>query len=335
VKIKVIAIIIAIIILNVAYPFISHLAWAQSTTTLFVNPQATTVLVGESFTISVDVANVSDLVGYNIYLRYNTTVLTATQVIVDNTWFTAGQPYTVWVNSINDVQGVVQATVTLTGVEEGVSGSGDLFLVVFSSDNSGSSFLDLYNDALVDPTFVSIPHSTSDGAVQVKAHDVAVKGIVTSKTLVGQGFTVDIDVTVENEGDFTETLNVAVYANNTLIELEELTLANRSRRTITITWNTSSWAKGNQTIKAVVAQVPDETDTLDNTFTYGIVLVTVQGDVNGDKTVDMFDILKIKYDRSGPPAGPGGYDPNVDIDYDGAIDVFDILIAKAHLGQSW
>ena len=68
---------------------------------------------------------------------------------------------------------------------------------------------------------------------------------------------------------------------------------------------------------------------------HGAVLVTIPGDVNFDRTVDVFDILKIKYHRSGPPPGPGGFNPDADVNQDGLIDVFDILIAKAHLGESW
>ena len=68
---------------------------------------------------------------------------------------------------------------------------------------------------------------------------------------------------------------------------------------------------------------------------HGTVMVTIPGDVTYDKTVDVFDILKIKYHRSGPPPGPGGFNPSVDVNQDGSIDVFDILVAKAHLGESW
>lgn len=68
---------------------------------------------------------------------------------------------------------------------------------------------------------------------------------------------------------------------------------------------------------------------------HGSVMVTIQGDVTYDKTVNVFDILKIKYHRSGPPPGPGGFNSSVDVNQDGLINVFDILIAKAHLGESW
>ena len=59
------------------------------------------------------------------------------------------------------------------------------------------------------------------------------------------------------------------------------------------------------------------------------------GDADGDGTVNVFDILKVKYHwYPGPPAGAGGYDRNVDCDDDGSINVFDILIVKANWGDS-
>ena len=57
------------------------------------------------------------------------------------------------------------------------------------------------------------------------------------------------------------------------------------------------------------------------------------GDATLDGVVDVFDVLKVKYHRSGPPPGPGGYIREVDINDDGSIDVFDILIVKANLGR--
>jgi hypothetical protein len=60
----------------------------------------------------------------------------------------------------------------------------------------------------------------------------------------------------------------------------------------------------------------------------------LKGDANGDTIVDVFDVSKVKYHRSGPPPGPGGYERNVDINDDGDIDIFDLSIVKANRGRS-
>lgn len=57
------------------------------------------------------------------------------------------------------------------------------------------------------------------------------------------------------------------------------------------------------------------------------------GDATLDGIVDVFDVLKVKYHRSGPPPGPGGYLRQADINDDTSIDVFDVLIVKANLGR--
>jgi len=68
---------------------------------------------------------------------------------------------------------------------------------------------------------------------------------------------------------------------------------------------------------------------------HGYFKNTLTGDADGDGTVNVFDILKVKYHwYPGPPAGAGGYDRDVDCDDDGSINVFDILIVKANWGDS-
>jgi len=43
-------------------------------------------------------------------------------------------------------------------------------------------------------------------------HDVAITNVTPSKTVADQGYEADINVTVTNQGDFTETFNVTLYA---------------------------------------------------------------------------------------------------------------------------
>jgi len=84
----------------------------------------------------------------------------------------------------------------------------------------------------------------------------------------------------------------------------------------------------------LVNGVPGEIPLAPENVHSGYFRNKLSGDANGDRFVDVFDVLKVKYHRSGPPPGPGGYERNVDINDDGVIDVFDILIVKANLGRS-
>jgi len=61
-----------------------------------------------------------------------------------------------------------------------------------------------------------IPENTLPD-IRVPAHDVAVTNVTPSKTVIGQGYSMYINVTVENQGDFTETFNVTAYYGNVTI----------------------------------------------------------------------------------------------------------------------
>jgi parallel beta-helix repeat protein len=167
-------------------------------------------------------------------------------------------------------------------------------------------------------------------------HDIAVTNITTSKIVVGQGFTLSINVTVTNQGDYTETLNVTAYANATVIAtLSNITLPSGNSTTLTILWNTTTTPKGNYTIKAHITPLPTETDTTDNTHIDGTVLVTIPGDVNGDRTVNMKDLYSCLTLRFGCDLGEECYVPNYDVNCDGKINMADIYTAVLHFGEEW
>ncbi len=75
--------------------------------------------------------------------------------------------------------------------------------------------------------------------------------------------------------------------------------------TLIFTWNTTGFAKGNYTITAYADPVSGETDTADNNFTDGWVIVAMAGDITG------------------PEAWP-----------DGKWDIRDIALVAKHFGQN-
>jgi hypothetical protein len=112
------------------------------------------------------------------------------------------------------------------------------------------------------------------------------------------------------------------------------TLASGTSITITFTWNTTSFAYGNYTVRAYVWPVPDETDTTDNNFTDGLILVTILGDVNGDFKCEGKDIAIIA-EAYGSLVEQAGYVPNADINDDGKIDGKDIAVAAKYYGTHY
>jgi Tol biopolymer transport system component len=162
-------------------------------------------------------------------------------------------------------------------------------------------------------------------------YDIGITRFITSKTVVGQNFSLPFNVTIFNYGNFTEALNVSLYANTTQIAtFIDLGLASRNSSIIASAWNTTGFAKGNYTISAYVWPVPGETDTADNTRTGGWVVVTIPGDVNADGTVNILDI-SIAARSYGTKPGDTKWNPNADINEDGTINILDIsAIAKEY-----
>jgi len=163
-------------------------------------------------------------------------------------------------------------------------------------------------------------------------HNIGVTSLKTSKTIAGQGFAVNISITVFNYGTSVETFNVTAYANTTAIASQNITLTSLNSTAVALTWNTTGWSKGNYTLNTYATPVPDEKDISDNNLTKGWVVITIPGDVDGDFDVDIYDVVKITgVYRS--KIGDSDYKPNSDMNSDGIIDIYDVVICTSHYGQ--
>ncbi len=212
-----------------------------------------------------------------------------------------------------------------------------------SSDNSGNIpptvvwasaahgkydiVLDVLENELYDSPFDAV------NSFDINTHDIAILGLLPSKTIVGSGYSMRINVTVANQGDVQEDFSLTVYANDTAINTQVVTLTNGGAANISFIWNTAGFAKGNYTISSYATQVPGETDTADNAYTYagGTVAVATPGDVNADGIVNVIDAAGVSaHWYLGPPIGPLGYDPNFDINDDGVINIQDVALVSAY-----
>jgi len=162
-------------------------------------------------------------------------------------------------------------------------------------------------------------------------HNIAIVNIVPSETVVKQGSSIYIDVTVKNEGAFTELLfYLTACVNTIIIETKNVTnLPSGNETTITFTWNTTGVAKCmNACISAYAHPVPGETDTDDNTYTDGWFLVIGVGDVNGDMTVNVLDLILVLINVGPVPPKP----PECDINCDDKVNVLDIILCLVNAG---
>jgi len=166
-------------------------------------------------------------------------------------------------------------------------------------------------------------------------HDVAVTNIAMSKTVIGQGYTANITVTLQNQGSLTQIFNVTVPANSTIIQTRPICIRTGQFTTITIVWSTSGWTKAAYEISAQADRVSGETDAnaLDNLLIFGIIKITVPGDVDGDRDIDIYDIVTIA-SAYGSKLGESLFKPNADIDSDNRISIYDVVIAASRYGYS-
>ena len=171
--------------------------------------------------------------------------------------------------------------------------------------------------------------------------DVAVISVTPADTQAYVGEMVNITVVAENQGTSAETFNVtAKYENTTqgifeTIGTQEVTnLDPEQNITLTFIWNTTDVQPCiHYTIKAEASLVPDEIDTSDNTYTDGTVKIKMEGDVNGDGSVDVIDlsIVSLAY---GSFEGEPDYNPDADLNKDGVVDMRDLATVAMNLGNT-
>lgn len=167
-------------------------------------------------------------------------------------------------------------------------------------------------------------------------HDIGITSLVPSKRIVGQGCPVTIDTTVLNYGNSIEVLNVTIYINGkSIATFNNLTVPRRMSTTLEFSLlNTTGIPYGNYTLRAALSPVPGERDTSDNTITNGTITITIQGDTNGDKKVNVLDLIPIAT-HLGILPNSLHWNANLDLNNDGAINVLDLIICATHMGQRW
>jgi serine protease AprX len=191
--------------------------------------------------------------------------------------------------------------------------------------------------------------ATAHYALTAPNHTIAITNITTPKSIVGNGFSTFIIVTVMDDGDYSETFNTTVYANQTIIATSvNTTLTPRNYTTLTFTWNTTGFAYGNYLINAYAWPVPGEINISNNNMTGGWVVVAGAGDLTGgtpnafdfvpDGQVNIVDLSVVaKFFGQKVPPAPGNCDvsgPTVGVP-DGKINISDLAAVAKHFGQHY
>ncbi|MEM3361564.1 MAG: CARDB domain-containing protein [Candidatus Bathyarchaeia archaeon] len=165
-----------------------------------------------------------------------------------------------------------------------------------------------------------------------KIRDVAVTAITTD-TWAYQGWMVAINVTVENKGNTTETVTLKTYYDATLIEeILVADLAPQESRTLTVNWNTTLITPCHEyTISAEIPQIPYEFNTTNNVYVDGKIKIRVFGDVNGDGSVRVDDIVLAAKAFGSTPNHPR-WNPYADLNRDNAVRIDDVVAVAKNFG---
>lgn len=138
---------------------------SASADTIQVDPSSTTVTVGETFSLDVDVSNMSDLYAYQFDLTFTPGVLSATNVS-EGPFLASGGTTFFLPGTIDNVGGTITFNAdTLIGAISGVSGSGTLAVFDFEALAAGPSPVTLANVLLFDSTGASIIPSSTGGSI--------------------------------------------------------------------------------------------------------------------------------------------------------------------------
>jgi len=148
----------AIIILSI---LVGYMIISSRGTKLVVSPETNTAAVGQSFAVNIQVSGVTDLYGWEIRLRWNSTILDAVNVTEGS--FVKSQGDTYFTSKVNNTIGSMVVDGALVGDVKGIDGSGILVAIQFRVKANGKCDLDLYETSLIDSLEQKITHTVVNG----------------------------------------------------------------------------------------------------------------------------------------------------------------------------
>jgi parallel beta-helix repeat protein len=164
--------------------------------------------------------------------------------------------------------------------------------------------------------------------------DVAVLNVTSAKRIIGEGYPAYLTAVVENQGGKVENLDTTVYVGQVNVTFQTFLLMGHNSLVHTFSWDSTGFSKGNYTLSTCVEPIEGEEDLADNTMYNDWVFITIPGDVNGDRRVNVLDAILIANSFNSKP-GDANWNPNADINCDDRVNILDCIVLAGHFNQSW
>ena len=352
---------ISVLLLTAVILTNSRFASGDPGTEVKIVPSTAQLVVGQGITVYINVAEVTDLYGWEFQLDYNNSVLDLTY----GDMYVGGlnTPTNTFMASTNEATGHLWwAASTYYPTTTGINHTDyAIFEIHFTAISTGTSSLDLSGTILADSGGNAISHTVSNGSVTVGTLDLAVTiveicnkhgnetwthSIYANDTYADAStYYYPVNVTIQNTG----TLSAASF-NVTLEVYYDTTLKSSGKQTVSslagglskelifsnVFHPTETGVVGRYSLKATVdseTNVIEDNET-NNELTKSNFMVTVMGDVNGDKTVNILDGVRLSLAWTLTP-NDASWNVAADLDHNDVINILDGTRLSLKWGISW
>ena len=137
-----------------------------SGTKVFVNPAAKSAIIGDDFTLNIDIKTTATIYADQFDVYFNPTILNISSAVEGNFLKQDGAT-TFPVIQIDNTVGKITFGSTRFNIQTGVTGQGTLATITFHAKAAGSTILDLENVLLSDPSLQPVNTNVTNGTVNV------------------------------------------------------------------------------------------------------------------------------------------------------------------------
>lgn len=166
-------------------------------------------------------------------------------------------------------------------------------------------------------------------------HDIAILKIECLDQ-VYNNWLAPVKITVKNKGTFNESFNLTLRLNSSIIGV--MRIANLDPfeiREVAYEWNTTGLSVDSYcTIEATVDILENESDSTDNSLSYGPIWIKLLGDVDGNRIINIYDIVALT-SIYGLKEGNAGWNVVKDLIRDGKINIYDIVCITIRYGTRY